>query len=100
MCCFATVLLFLGPRAAILVWWLINPARFNAAIPGFLVGCLGFLFLPWTTLAYLLAWLPGGVQGFGWVLVGLGFVADMFSYFGGFRNRNQAQGYYNRYRGG
>jgi hypothetical protein len=25
MCCFFTTLLLLGPRAGILIWWLINP---------------------------------------------------------------------------
>lgn len=28
---------------------------------------------------------PGGIQGFDWILLGLGVFADMASYFGGYR---------------
>ena len=31
MCCLVTTLLLLGPRVATLVWWLVNPTRFNLA---------------------------------------------------------------------
>lgn len=91
MCCFVTVLLFLGPRAAIIVWYLLEPMRFNAAINSFLLGCLGFIFLPWTTLGYLVAFnFVTGVSGFGWVIVGLGFLADIATYSGGgYGNRNR-----------
>ncbi len=83
MCCFITALLLFGPRLAVVVWWLVEPARFNAAVTGFLIPCLGFIFLPWTLLAYLVAWQVGGIQGFGWVVVGLGFLADIATYSGG-----------------
>ena len=55
---------------------------------------LGFLFLPWTWLAYLAAWTAAGVQGFGWVIVGLGVLADIATYTGGgYGNRNRLPGY-------
>jgi hypothetical protein len=40
MCCFFTALVFLGPRAGILIWWLINPVRWQATLdrPGRLRG--------------------------------------------------------------
>jgi hypothetical protein len=84
MCCFLTTLLLLGPRAGILVWWLINPLRFELAFSSFIWGFLGFLFLPWTMLMYLAVWSPvTGIYGFDWVLLGLGFLADIASYTGG-----------------
>ncbi|MCB0003788.1 MAG: hypothetical protein KDI07_19000 [Anaerolineae bacterium] len=91
MCCFITVLLFIGPRAAIIVWYLLEPMRFNAAINSFLMGCLGFIFLPWTTLGWLVAFnAVTGVSGFGWVIVGLGLLADIATYSGGgYGNRNR-----------
>ena len=36
MCCLFTVLVFLGPRAGILVWWLLQPARWQATFQNFL----------------------------------------------------------------
>lgn len=91
MCCMLTSLFFLGPRAAILVWWLINSARWEAAFDSFFVSFLGFLFVPWTTLMYV-AVFPGGVTGFDWVLMALAIVADVAMYAGGgFGNRGRYQ---------
>jgi hypothetical protein len=84
MCCFFTVLVLLGPRAALLVWWLINEPRFSAAFSSFILPFLGFLFLPWTTLMYVIVWSPlTGVTGFDWVWMGLAFLFDLTSYSGG-----------------
>lgn len=84
MCCFFTALLFAGPRLAILVWYIFSPVYVNGAFDSFIWGLLGWLFLPWTTLMYIAIY-PGGIQGFDWILLGLGVFADMASYFGGYR---------------
>ena len=93
MCCVLTVLMMLGPRAGILVWWLINPARFTLVFKGtFMWPLLGFLFLPWTTLAYLLV-APFGVVGFDWIWLILGLLADLSTYGGGgYGNRDRLKG--------
>jgi len=94
MCCVITVLLFLGPRAAAIIWYIADPARFNLAFNTFIIPCLGFIFLPWTLLMYLAAWQPvAGVTGFGWVVVGLGLLLDIMAYTGGGKNRNRIPGY-------
>jgi hypothetical protein len=93
MCCFLTALVFLGPRAAILLWWLAQPARWDATFSNFLVPVLGFLFLPWTTLAYVVV-APGGVVGADWLLLGIGFLVDLANYAGGgYTNRTRVPGY-------
>ena len=79
MCCFFSVLVFLGPRAAILVWWIISPARWEATFSSFFWALLGFIFAPWTTLMWASV-APGGVTGFDWVILGLGVLADLASY--------------------
>ena len=86
MCCFFTALLFVGPRLAILVWYLFSPVYVNSAFDSFFWGFLGFLFLPWTTLMYIAIY-PGGIIGFDWILLGLGIFADMAHYFGIYRNK-------------
>ena len=93
MCCFFTVLVFLGPRAAILVWWLINPARWQLAFDTFLIPLLGFLFLPWSTLMYVLVAVPGGLVGFDWVWMGLALLADISMYAGGGFGNRRRMGY-------
>jgi len=94
MCCFFTTLLLFGPRLAILVWWLINPVRFNLAFDErWVFTILAWLFLPWTVLMYLIIF-PGGIVGFDWVWLILGILADLANYAGGFwGNRNQIPGY-------
>ena len=89
MCCFFTTLLLLGPRAGILIWWLLNPVRWQITFPSFIWPLLGFLFLPWATLMYVLV-APGGVIGFDWVWLGLAVLADISMYVGGgYGNRDR-----------
>ncbi len=94
MCCFATALIFFGPRLGFLVYWLLLPVRVTAAFSNFnlpwLVGILGLVFAPWTTLMYVIVF---PLNGFDWIWIGLGIAADIFSYAGGYRNRRRVPGY-------
>jgi hypothetical protein len=92
MCCFFTALVFLGPRAGILVWWLINPGRWAATFSNFIWPLLGFIFVPWTTLMYVLV-APGGIVLFDWILLALAVVADIAMWAGGgIGNRDRIPG--------
>jgi hypothetical protein len=84
MCCLFTTLVLIGPRAAILVWWLISPVRLEAAFSSFWWAFLGFLFAPWTTLMWVSV-APAGVNGFDYVILALGVIADLASYTAGGR---------------
>ena len=67
MCCLALSAGFIGPRFALLLWWIFGD-KVDAATSSFIWPFLGLLFLPWTTLAYVLAWGPlHGVSGLGWL---------------------------------
>jgi hypothetical protein len=80
MCCFALITLGLGPRVAIVIWWIFG-TRVDAAFDSWIVPLLGLLLLPWTTLAYLIVWSPVvGVNGGEWIVVALGVVADIATY--------------------
>jgi hypothetical protein len=95
MCCLITSLFLLGPRFATLIWWLINPVRFSAAFSSFIWPALGILFLPWTTLMYLIVWSPvTGVYGLDWLWLVLAVLADLGTYAGGgYGNRDRIPGY-------
>jgi hypothetical protein len=92
MCCFATTLMFFGPRFAFLIYWLIPSGRLKIelAFNSWLLGFLGFLFLPWATLMYVIVY---PVHGFDWVFLGLALMADIASYSGGALNRRRVPGY-------
>ena len=93
MCCFFTTLVLLGPRAAIVIWWLVQPVRWQAAFDTWIWPLLGFIFVPWTTLMYVLV-APGGVIGFDWVWIALAVVADIGMWAGGgYGNRDRIPGY-------
>ena len=88
MFCFFTALLLFGPRLAILVWWIYSPMYITNLFQTWIWPFLGLIFLPWTTLMYMVV-APGSIIGFDWILLGLGVFADMATYFGGYRERER-----------
>jgi hypothetical protein len=93
MCCLIATLFMLGPRAAILVWWLLQPVRWEQAFDTFLWPLVGFLILPWATLMWV-AVAPGGIDGFDYIWLGIGIAMDAFTWFGGgYSNRGRMPGY-------
>ncbi len=92
MCLFLS-LLFFGPRLVILLWSLIEPARWSLVFDSFFLPLLGFLFLPWTTLMYVIV-APGGLIGFDWLWIALSVAADVGSYASGaIGGRGRVPGY-------
>ncbi len=77
MCCVISLLLFIGPRVASIAWYLIDSTRWTAAFNNILWPILGILFVPWTTMAYVLMSPDGGVQGLQWAVVLIGFLLDV-----------------------
>lgn len=93
MCCAFSLLVLLGPRAIIVFWWLVDPARWDRAFDTWVWPALGFVLLPWTTLMYVIV-APGGVGGLDWLWMGLAVLADIGTYAGGgYRNKDQIQSY-------
>ncbi len=88
MPCLVALIAVLSPRLALFLVWLFDYNRVAICFSNMWIGFFGFLFLPWTTLAWILCYQPlVGVSGFGWFLVLLGFVADISSYASSFRSR-------------
>ncbi len=85
MCCFFMTLVFLGPRFAFLIYWLIPYGRAQVALAfnTWFWPLLGLIFLPWTTLMWTFVYGVNGMVGFDWVWVGLALVADIATYTGG-----------------
>ena len=83
-CCFVLVLGFFGPRLAFLFVWLFDYNRMMAAFNNFFLWpLLMLIFLPWTGLAWFLAWSPmTSVSGIGWLVVIIGILLDIATYSG------------------
>jgi hypothetical protein len=93
MCCLFTTMALLGPRIAIVVWGLAQPTRWELAFSNFVWPLLGFLFLPWTTLMYVMV-APNGVTGIDWLWIVVAVIVDLGSYSGGaYGNRDRIKGY-------
>lgn len=73
------LLILCGPRFLNFLWWLFRPGVYNLAFPNIFIGILGVIFLPWTTLMYVLSF-GGGITGIEWLFIGIGFFADLASY--------------------
>jgi hypothetical protein len=67
-------------RIMLLMAWIARPAAMNLAFSTFIIPCLGFMFLPFTTLMYVfLVQGVGGIQGLDWLWLILAVLLDMSS---------------------
>ena len=75
MCCAFLMLVLLGPRIVGVFWWIFQPLRWQSAFSSFLGGgnlwwiwpVLGIVFLPWTTIMYVIV-APGGIDSWDWLV--------------------------------
>lgn len=77
----------ISPRLGLFLVWVFTD-RIPAAFDGnWLFPILGFFLLPWTTLAWAIAWADPikGVSGFGYLLVAFAFAVDLSTHFGASR---------------
>jgi hypothetical protein len=78
-------------RIMLLMVWISRPVQWNLAFDTFILPCLGFLVLPFTTLMYV--WMvqgAGTVQGLDWLWLVLAAILDLASLGGaGAANRDR-----------
>jgi len=85
MCCPLLLLLIFGPRVVLALLFFLT-SYISHAYHGLLLPLLGFLFLPWTTLAY--AWVVNNghsIQGPYLILIIITVVVDLGAHGGGYR---------------
>ena len=78
MGCMIVLLSAIGPRVALAFTWIFT-VFVDRAYDEVWVPVLGFIFLPWTTLVYALAYDGTGVSPLGWFFVVLAFFGDISS---------------------
>jgi hypothetical protein len=93
MGCLFALLGGLFPRLALLIVWIARPALVDAAFNTFLLPLLGIIFLPFTTLIYVIVYTPGvGLVGFDWFRVILAVLLDISHWSASYTQRDQIPG--------
>jgi hypothetical protein len=84
------------PRLGTLFIWIARPTMFNEAFNGsWLWPILGIIFLPFTTLMYvILSWGVGVVNGWDWFWIAMAVVIDLMHWSSNvYQNRERIPGY-------
>ena len=79
-------------RIMLLMVWIARPAMMNATFSTFIIPCLGFMILPFTTLMYvfLMQGVGSSIQGLDWLWLFLAVLMDIASIgASGASNRNR-----------
>ena len=83
----------LFPRLALLILWIARPALVAAAFHTFILPLLGIIFLPFTTLIYVIVYIPGvGLSGWGFFWVILALLLDIGHWGASYTQRSQVPG--------
>jgi hypothetical protein len=94
-CLFALLAVF-APRVLDIILWIARPTMFLVPFNGgWFLPLLGIIFLPFTTLMYVLLWTPGiGLTGWDWLWLILAVFCDLMHYGGNaYYNRDRMPGY-------
>ena len=96
-CCLGAIVFFVGPRVALALAWLLSD--WYRAFSSSLIALLGFIFLPWTSLAWMFVFFHHhGDIGDGWVLLLVaGGLADLSAYGGSHAARRRVYVYRERW---
>ena len=82
-----------APRIFLVLAWIFSE-RWQVVWRGdFFVPLLGIIFLPYTTIMYMLVWTLTGVQGWDWIWILLGLFLDITQWIQSANNRRNVPGY-------
>lgn len=84
--CLLAIIAAISPRLALFLLWLFGNDRLhNVFKDSGVLGFLGFIFLPFTTLVYIFAYNPieKGFNSFGGIMLVFALFVDLSSYTGG-----------------
>jgi hypothetical protein len=86
-----------APRLVLILAWIFSP-RWAVAFNNWIWPLLGIIFLPYTTIMYLLSYTPGiGITGWDWMWILMGLLLDVWKWSAVAQNRKQVPGYPEQY---
>ena len=85
---FLLAVLVVWPRLVILGFAVVDSGLMRGAFDGWVAAAVGFVVLPWTTLAYATMWSisSDAVTGYEWAFVGIGMLIDVWAWSAFFRH--------------
>lgn len=90
MGCLLVLLAAFAPRLVVLFAWIARPVYFDSVFETWIWPLLGLIFLPFTTLMWLLVGAPpSGIQGFDWLWIVLAVLLDLSHYANTYGQRGQ-----------
>jgi hypothetical protein len=88
--CLIVLIGLFSPRLAIILVAIFSNDLTRAFHGSWVAPLIGFFLAPWTTLVYTLLWTTNRhVYGVEWLFVGIAFLLDLGSLFGGNRYRHR-----------
>ena len=91
--CLIALLAGFAPRLVIILAWLFSD-RWDLVWDTWIWPLLGFIFLPYTTIMYVLVWnIATGVSGWDWLWIGIGVLLDIWKWASIANNRRGIPGY-------
>ncbi len=82
-----------APRVVLLLAWIFSDRWSRVWNGDWFVPLLGIVFLPYTTIMYMLAWTPTGIQGWDWMWIAMGVLLDIMKWAQIANNRKGIPGY-------
>ena len=81
-----------APRLVLVLAWIFGSRWDNVWNGNWIAPLLGIIFVPYTTIMYLLVWSPAGIHGFDWVWLAFGVMLDIMKWSQIVRNRQGIPG--------
>ena len=91
--CIFAFALAAAPRVILVLAWIFSDRWQTVWQGNIFLPLLGIVFLPYTTVMYLLAWSPTGIAGWDWMWIGLGLFMDILKWAQIAANRKGIPGY-------
>jgi hypothetical protein len=91
--CLLALGLAVAPRIILVLAWIFSDRWVAVWQDAFLIPLLGIIFLPYTTVMYMLTWTPLGVEGWEWLWIALGVLLDVINWGQAIANRRNATEY-------
>ena len=96
--CLLAFSIAVAPRLVLILAWIFSDRWQVVWQDEWVTPLLGIIFLPFTTIMYMLTWtFTGGIEGWDWMWILLGFVLDISKWANIWTNRGQATDTAQRY---